>query len=232
VRNKLSLSPAQEINRLHAELNQTYDELLKVSKTTTEKAIRIGDLLIQQKAKLEHGDWLLWLETNVDFTPRTAQNYIRLHEERQEFKYETLSHLTAVYQPFTDNTEADPKPVGELSNPVMSEPVRPDLEPGEMPMPNIETEPEVSSEENVEADEPKPKRSRKVTLSLEDTLKHMGTQHVNKVCQELDDRAADQEERQHLIAVLLADFARLRKQAKDHFYPKPETAPGQTEAVS
>jgi hypothetical protein len=57
-------------------------------------------------------------------------------------------------------------------------------------------------------------------LSLEDRLKHIGTQYVNAVCKELEDHALDDADRQRLIVVLLADFDRLRGLAKDHFLPK------------
>jgi hypothetical protein len=92
-----------------------------------------------------------------------------------------------------------------------------------------------ASEESETVEESKPKRSRKtrtIQLPLEDTLKRMGTHYVNKVCQELDDRATDETERQRLIVMLLKDFTRLRAQAKDHFFPQTEMTPGSKPEVT
>lgn len=43
-----------------------------------EHARRAGELLIEAKAVVEHGQWLPWLATNVPFSERTAQGYMRL----------------------------------------------------------------------------------------------------------------------------------------------------------
>jgi hypothetical protein len=88
---------AEEINRLH-------HEILSVARTTLEKAIRIGELLAKQKASLGHGQWLPWLEANVELNPRTAQRYIRVWENRQMLKYDSVSHLTQAYVLLADSS--------------------------------------------------------------------------------------------------------------------------------
>lgn len=84
-------SPASEIRQLHS-------EIISAAKTSLEKAIRIGQLLAEQKAKLAHGQWTPWLESNVPFTDRTARNYIRLWDERDRLKTETVSDLSEAYK--------------------------------------------------------------------------------------------------------------------------------------
>jgi hypothetical protein len=64
--------------------------------------------------------------------------------------------------------------------------------------------------------------SRAITLPLADTLLHMGTCYVHGACKEIDDRAADEDERRSVIAILLGDLDRLRGEVHDHFYPKAE----------
>ena len=49
---------ADEINRLHHEIKDAF-------RTGIEKAIRIGELLTEQKARCKHGEWLPWLNANV-----------------------------------------------------------------------------------------------------------------------------------------------------------------------
>ena len=46
-------------------------------------AIRAGELLIEAKRQVAHGEWLLWLETNCPLSDREAQNYMRLARNPQ-----------------------------------------------------------------------------------------------------------------------------------------------------
>ena len=83
-------SAAPVINRLHA-------EICDAARTTIDKAIRIGQLLTEQKARLKHGQWLPWLETNVEFSRQTADNYRRIYDRREELKSLNIGNLTDAY---------------------------------------------------------------------------------------------------------------------------------------
>lgn len=63
----------KEIKKELAELNQTL-------KMTVRKAIRVGQLLAEQKEYLGHGNWLPWLERNLDISDETARKYMKLYE--------------------------------------------------------------------------------------------------------------------------------------------------------
>lgn len=43
--------------------------------------LEIGKRLIEAKEQLDHGEWLNWLEKEVDFTDRSARNFMRLASE-------------------------------------------------------------------------------------------------------------------------------------------------------
>lgn len=43
-----------------------------------EAAVRVGHLLLQAKAAVQHGDWETWLTSNCVIAPRTARAYMRL----------------------------------------------------------------------------------------------------------------------------------------------------------
>ena len=77
-------TPVEEINWLHT-------QICAASRTTLDKAIRIGELLAQQKSALKHGQWLPWLKANVEFSHKTATSYMHLWDRRSEF--ETVSNL-------------------------------------------------------------------------------------------------------------------------------------------
>lgn len=66
------------------------------AQTALEHARRAGEALTTAKAQLEHGAWLPWLAQHFDFTPRTAQGYMRIAGRWLELqsKNETVSHLT------------------------------------------------------------------------------------------------------------------------------------------
>jgi Protein of unknown function (DUF3102) len=72
-------SPEEEINRLHGEINTA-------ALTALQKAVRIGELLIQEKARLGRNNWLPWLEANVRFSQKTANNYMRVFVIRDKLE--------------------------------------------------------------------------------------------------------------------------------------------------
>jgi hypothetical protein len=82
---------AKKINLLH-------DSIFQAGRTTIKNAIKIGELLTKRKVKAGHGNWLRWVEDNLSFSARTASNYVRIFERRNELKSETLSDLTAAYK--------------------------------------------------------------------------------------------------------------------------------------
>ena len=56
-----------------------------------EHAIQAGELLIEAKARVGHGEWLPWLAENFDRTPRTASNWMLLARNKKQ-----VSHLGSV----------------------------------------------------------------------------------------------------------------------------------------
>jgi hypothetical protein len=81
---------AAEIIRLHA-------EILAAARTTIQKAIRIGELLLQEKQRVGHGKWLPWIKANVGFSERTVRNYIRVYDNRDRLKSANVADLSDAY---------------------------------------------------------------------------------------------------------------------------------------
>ena len=50
-------------------------------RSAVEHATKAGDLLLQAKASVKHGEWLPWLSANCSMSERTARNYMRLAKE-------------------------------------------------------------------------------------------------------------------------------------------------------
>jgi len=47
-------------------------------------SVEIGRRLVEAKGAVGHGNWGVWLESNVDYSERTAQNLIRIFQEYGE----------------------------------------------------------------------------------------------------------------------------------------------------
>lgn len=62
---------AGEINVIKAQAREVY----------CRSAIEIGRRLVEAKAMVPHGGWLEWLEVNVEYSERTAQELMRMYEE-------------------------------------------------------------------------------------------------------------------------------------------------------
>ena len=89
--NEIEKSRAQQITKLHG-------EIIGHLSLSLSKAIKIGELLTEQKESLKHGEWGPWIEANLSFTSRTVRSYMRLHRERDSLKTETVSDLTGAYK--------------------------------------------------------------------------------------------------------------------------------------
>jgi Protein of unknown function (DUF3102) len=93
-----SSRPSQIIGPVAREIAKLHGEILAAAQTTLKKAIRIGELLHGEKAKLKHGEWLPWLEANAPFDRATAANYMRCFEKRDELKCKNVLHLSDAYR--------------------------------------------------------------------------------------------------------------------------------------
>jgi hypothetical protein len=77
------------------EINARHRNFVACARTALEEAIRIGELLIANKQAVPHGAWLNWLKKNITFDIRTAQNYMRLFEQRHLLpNTKPISYLT------------------------------------------------------------------------------------------------------------------------------------------
>ena len=57
------------------------NEILRLKQDAGNAILSIGQRLIEAKAMLPHGEWLPWLTEQVEFSERTARNFMRLARE-------------------------------------------------------------------------------------------------------------------------------------------------------
>ncbi|MGH8538378.1 MAG: DUF3102 domain-containing protein [Gammaproteobacteria bacterium] len=67
-----------ELHDLAAQINEAHRRASDAARTAVEHALTAGRLLIQAKARTQHGGWLPWLKEHCEVSERTAQAYMRL----------------------------------------------------------------------------------------------------------------------------------------------------------
>jgi hypothetical protein len=88
-----AVSPA-----LVSEIVALHGEIIAAARTSLDKAIRIGELLTEQKAKLKHGQWLPWVKENLPFEHATASRYMSVYVRRDEISQREKFGLTDAYR--------------------------------------------------------------------------------------------------------------------------------------
>jgi hypothetical protein len=96
-----------------AEINQLHQEIIGAARTSLAKAIRIGELLAEQKANLEHGQWLPWIKKR--FSDETLQRYMRVYRNREELKSASVTDLAHVYRLLNGSNGEKAQPQPELT---------------------------------------------------------------------------------------------------------------------
>jgi Protein of unknown function (DUF3102) len=77
-------------------INEEHRAFVGTFRKTVEHGIRAGELLAEAKAECPHGTWLPWLEDNFEGSVRSAQEYMRLYNHRDEIrvKMQDSAHLS------------------------------------------------------------------------------------------------------------------------------------------
>jgi hypothetical protein len=73
---------------LAAAINDEHRRCGEALLTALDHAMRAGDLLIQAKAEIGHGNWQAWIEENFEGSLRSAQDYMRLAKNRETIEAE------------------------------------------------------------------------------------------------------------------------------------------------
>jgi len=98
--NAIQVNTAQEIRQLH---NKIEGYIL----SSIDNALRIGELLSEQKKALKHGEFTVWVSDNLPFSVRTAQNYMRVYRNKSLMKNESVSHLAQAYNLLPEKVRKD-----------------------------------------------------------------------------------------------------------------------------
>jgi hypothetical protein len=78
------LARSNALADLAARIKIEHEAAAGALKRTLTHAMAAGDLLLEAKAQLKHGEWLPWLEARCGIPERTARLYMRLARNREE----------------------------------------------------------------------------------------------------------------------------------------------------
>jgi len=82
------------LDSLAEEIRSEHQACLQSLRKGMEHALKVGELLLQARKLVKHGDWTNWVETNCEFTPRMARNYMKLAGAKSVLKPEIISEMT------------------------------------------------------------------------------------------------------------------------------------------
>jgi hypothetical protein len=81
-----NLALSNSLTVLAARIRAEHEAVRGLLHAVVERAMAAGDLLIEAKAQVPHGQWLPWLQDHVQISERTAQLYMRLAKNRAEIE--------------------------------------------------------------------------------------------------------------------------------------------------
>ncbi len=103
---------------LAVRINAKNDMVITALHSALGYALNAGDLLIEAKRLLKHGQWLPWLAANCSIPPRTVSHYMALAKHRAEFCDEngnllpiSVRHALDVLHPEDETDPAAPETI-------------------------------------------------------------------------------------------------------------------------
>lgn len=91
-----ALTRSNSLADLAARINAAHEAAAAALKSSVTHAMQAGELLLEAKEKVDHGEWLPWLKANFPFSDRTARLYMQIYRRREdvEAKMATVADLT------------------------------------------------------------------------------------------------------------------------------------------
>lgn len=109
-------SESRELDSTVKKIVNLYNGIKENFEDTFEKAKKIGEILSQEKEKIEHGKFTEWVENNLPFGIRQAQKYMKIHENKQTIE-ESKSELEFAFQSVNGIVKSISKPKEKEINP-------------------------------------------------------------------------------------------------------------------
>src|SRR5262249_10970346 len=107
--------------QLARQINEEHGQAEEELRSGILHARSAGEILLRVKDRLQHGEWLPWVRANLQFSERTAQNYMRIARRWEELEAnpqraadlsyrEGVQLLSKKQEPEPDPAEDEPVP--------------------------------------------------------------------------------------------------------------------------
>lgn len=88
--------------------NQAHNFACEAGTRTIKALITCGEILFLKKQSLAHGRWLPWVRQHLDFSEKTAQNYLRVYQHRDEILQAQAQSLLGALTIISDTKRMTP----------------------------------------------------------------------------------------------------------------------------
>ncbi|MGK9198933.1 DUF3102 domain-containing protein [Sinorhizobium meliloti] len=102
------MSDSNRLPVLAAAINAEHGECLTAMRKSLVHALAAGDMLIEARGLVAHGEWLPWLADNCGIPKRTAQLYMRLAKHRELIEAKSANVALSTIQAAVDLIDRKP----------------------------------------------------------------------------------------------------------------------------
>lgn len=102
-----TIDPPQGTRIPVAKINSLHKEIVKQDSDNFTKALTIGRCLCDIKEPMEHGTWMNWVQNNLEFSHRTATDYMRVYRAKESGELDGVTRLTEAYAAIRGTTGSE-----------------------------------------------------------------------------------------------------------------------------
>ncbi len=95
---------------LAREINTEHGHVERYKRSTIKHAIRCGELLLEMKQRVGHGNWLAWVEEHFEASERTARNYMEIAKSAAAADLSDATTMRSALRALASRSEASRAP--------------------------------------------------------------------------------------------------------------------------
>jgi len=107
----------EDLGDIAQQVNDEYSKMTGDMARAVQRAIRIGEMLTEAKAQVQHGGWIPWIEENLVFGRREASRYIKVYANGTR-----VSHLDSLREAVALLAEPKDDPADSIEPSLDTEP--------------------------------------------------------------------------------------------------------------
>jgi hypothetical protein len=88
------IEKSNSLTDLAARIRTEHETIRRIMENAVQRALTTGDMLLEAKEQLEHGQWMPWLRDHCGMPQRTANLYMRLAKGREVIEASDIAGLT------------------------------------------------------------------------------------------------------------------------------------------